>query len=99
MLVVAITALVLGVPLAISTWQLVEDFTRADLITRLEQVSRNLAGEEHPDEARLAAVELAVPAGGQLRLEQPGSPTVRIGGDPGSDAVSETEIFGNGGTM
>ena len=43
LLVVAITALVLGGPLVITTWQLVEDFTRADLTSRLEQLQRESA--------------------------------------------------------
>ena len=33
-MVVTITALVLGVPLAITTWRLMEDFSRADLLDR-----------------------------------------------------------------
>ena len=44
LLVVTITALVLGVPLAITTWRLMEDFTRADLLDRLEQVATRLDG-------------------------------------------------------
>jgi DNA-binding response OmpR family regulator len=32
LLVVTITALVLGLPLAITTWRLMEDFTRAEIL-------------------------------------------------------------------
>ncbi len=42
LLVVALTALVLGGPLAITTWRLVEDFHRADLTSRLEQLGERL---------------------------------------------------------
>ena len=44
LLVVTITALVLGVPLAITTWRLMEDYSRADLLDRLEQVGTRLDG-------------------------------------------------------
>ena len=99
MLVVAITALVLGVPLAISTWQLVEDFTRADLISRLEQISRSLAGDDSSDPTGLARIELAVPTGARLVLEQPGSPSTTIGADPGPDPIVETQVYGAAGTI
>ena len=67
LLVVALTALVLGGPLAITTWQLVDDFDRAELTSRLEQVATRLEG---PGSAvDIAGLELAVPTGGRLTLE------------------------------
>ena len=42
LLTVALTALFLGGPLALATWQLVEDFTRAELTQRLEQVTETV---------------------------------------------------------
>ena len=42
LLVVTITALVLGAPLAVTTWRLVEDITRADLTALLERVEARL---------------------------------------------------------
>ncbi|MGH4016884.1 MAG: ATP-binding protein [Pseudonocardiaceae bacterium] len=42
LIVVAITGLMLGGPLAFASWRLVEDFTRSDLLTRLEQVVARL---------------------------------------------------------
>ncbi len=119
LLVVAITALVLGGPLVITTWQLVEDFTRADLTSRLEQVAARLArpalvdpgvGDPAgarapvnppigPDPIDAAAIELAVPLGGRLVVEQAGRPPLVVGADPGPDAVAETLPFGPGGTI
>lgn len=87
LLVVAITALVLGVPLAVSTWQLVEDFTRADLTARLEQVAAKLATAEGTGEEE---IELAVPPGGHLELIRAGQTVWEVGGDPGPDAVVES---------
>ena len=77
LLVVAITALVLGGPLAITTWQLVEDFTRDDLTSRLEQVAARLdgldaAGGIDPVQFDTRAIELAVPPRGRLVVEQGG---------------------------
>lgn len=96
LLVVALTALVLGGPLAITTWQLVDDFDRAELTSRLEQVATRLEG---PGEAvDVAGLELAVPRGGRLVLEQAGRPPLVIGAELGADAVTETLPLGSGGT-
>ena len=46
LLVVAITALVLGGPLAATTWQLVEDIARADLTSRLEVIAERLEDQD-----------------------------------------------------
>ena len=95
--VVAITALVLGGPLAVTTWQLVEDFARADLTSRLEQVAARLDGPQSVDEIDTAAIELAVPAGGQLTVEQAGKPTLVLGApDLGPDPVVEALPLGPG---
>lgn len=108
LLVVAITALVLGGPLAITTWQLVEDFTRADLTSRLDQVAARLDGPGSVDridpdpaaaEFDTAAIELAVPPGGRLVLAQAGARTRVIGVDVGADPVTETLPFGPGGMI
>ncbi|WP_300011401.1 HAMP domain-containing sensor histidine kinase [Pseudonocardia sp.] len=97
LLVVALTALVLGGPLAITTWQLVDDFDRAELTSRLEQVAARLEG---PDAVvDVAGLELAVPAGGRLVLEQEGREPLVIGVDVGPDPVAETLPFGPGGLI
>ena len=99
LLVVAITALVLGGPLAITTWRLVEDIHRADLTSRLEQVAARLDRPGGPDQIDTAAIELAVPRGGRLVLDQTGEPPRVIGADVGPQAVSETLPFGPGGSV
>jgi signal transduction histidine kinase len=94
--VVTITALVLGGPLAITTWQLVEDFTRADITSRLEQIATRVddTGAFDP-----SAIELAVPPGGRLVLEQAGRETIVIGADVGEDPVAERLPFAPGGLI
>lgn len=90
LLVVTITALVLGVPLAITTWRLMEDFSRADLLDRLEQVASRLDGPGSFDTVNQDALALAVPSGGRLTLEEDGRPVQSLGADVGSDPIAET---------
>ena len=97
LLVVTITALVLGGPLAITTWQLVKDLTNAELTGRLEQVATALGDPDAPIDA--SAVKLAVPAGGRLVVGRDGRATQVIGVDVGPDPVSVTLPFGQGGAL
>ncbi len=61
LLVVAITVTVLGGPLALTTWRLVEDFTHADLAGRLRQVVATLDTQLQSDRpVDLSAVAIAV---------------------------------------
>lgn len=99
LLVVAITALVLGGPLAITTWRLVEDFTRADLIARLDQVAARLDGPEAFGSIDDAELELAIPPRGTLVLESEGRPPRVLGSTPEPDAVTERLAFGPGGAI
>jgi signal transduction histidine kinase len=96
LLVVAITALVLGGPLAITTWRLVEDIHRADLLSRLEQVAARLDSAGALDRA---SVELAVPTGGRLVLQRTGEPDQVIGADVGDDPVAESLPFAPGDVL
>ncbi|HKR49781.1 MAG TPA: ATP-binding protein [Pseudonocardiaceae bacterium] len=100
LIVVAITGLVLGVPLAFACWWLVEDLTRADLLTRLEQVVSQLDDQSSltPRPADLRAVELALPPGGQLVVESPLIGRSVLGADPGPGAVVESLPLGQRGT-
>ena len=99
LLVVAITALVLGGPLAITTWQLVEDLHRAFLTTRLDQVAQRIEVPGKPGLIDTAAVELAVPPDGRLVVQEAGRPDVVIGVDVGQDPVSVRLPFGPGGSL
>ena len=97
--VVAVTALVLGGPLAITTWQLVEDFTRGDLVSRLEQVAGRLDEPVSAAELDEAAVELAIPPGGRMTVVEPGRPVRVLGADVGPDPVVEELPFGPDGVI
>jgi signal transduction histidine kinase len=97
LLVVTITALVLGAPLAVTTWRLVEDITRADLTALLERVEARLEAEGStiPD----SELQLAVPSNGRLVVQQPGLPERRIGVNVGENPVSQSLPFGIGGAI
>jgi signal transduction histidine kinase len=97
LLVAAITALVLGGPLAITTWRLVEDIHRADLLSRLEQVAARL--DTRGTQIDRASIELAVPTGGRLVLQRAGEPDQVIGVDVGDDPVSESLPFAPGDVL
>lgn len=100
LIVVLITGLVLGGPLAFASWRLVEDFTRADLLSRLEQVVARLDEQGPAAElgaaADLNAVELALPRGGQLSVDSPRNGRSVLGADPGPEAVVESLPLGQG---
>ncbi|MBN9097175.1 MULTISPECIES: HAMP domain-containing sensor histidine kinase [unclassified Pseudonocardia] len=98
LLVVTITALVLGGPLAITTWQLVKDLTTAELTGRLEVVATRLGS---PDASiDVPGVELAVPPGGRLLLLRDGQPTQAVGSTSvGEDPVFAFLPFGPGGVL
>lgn len=98
LLVVAITVTVLGGPLAVTTWRLVDDFTHADITTRLRQVVGTLDSQAVDDRpVDLSAARIAVPPGGSLVVRTPRGTSVL--GDPTADAVvSETLPFGLNGS-
>ncbi|GLZ49495.1 two-component sensor histidine kinase [Actinomycetospora sp. NBRC 106375] len=98
LIVVTITVAVLGGPLALTTWRLVEDFTRADINSRLRQVVATLDSQASVDRpVDLSAVGIAVPPGGSLVVRTPrGVSTLGVLA-PG-DTVSETLPFGLSGS-
>ncbi|MGH3871787.1 MAG: ATP-binding protein [Pseudonocardiaceae bacterium] len=98
LIVVAITGLVLGGPLAFACWQLVENLARTDLRTRLEQVVSRLDDQPAAPPVDLRAVEPAVPPGGQLVVDSPRIGQWVLGADPGPDAVVESLPLDQHGT-
>ena len=66
LLAVAVTAVVLGLPLGVTALKLVEDFTRADLSTRSQQIATSLDDQVAAHrEIDVESVLLAVPRGAQ----------------------------------
>ncbi len=98
LLVVAITALALGGPLVVATWQLVEDFTRAELTQRLEQLTESLEDSDGrvPDPA---SIELAIPANSRLVIDRVDREPQVFGVPDVPDPVVESLPFGPGGTI
>ncbi len=106
--VVLATTLLLGVPLVVTTRQLVEDITRTDLASRLDRVSADVVGQEGTDGRLVGPLDLdrlrlAVPADGRLVVTYPDADdvlrTATVGvGDVGS-AITEDLDLGRGGTL
>lgn len=100
LIVVTIMALVLGVPLAVATWRLVEDVFRANLTSTLEQLAGRLDDPGALAQLDASQVELAVPPGGRLDIEQNGRTLLAVGSDLApSMAVTETLPFAPGGLL
>ncbi|MDD7963811.1 ATP-binding protein [Actinomycetospora lemnae] len=98
LIVVTITVAVLGGPLALTTWRLVEDFTRADINSRLRQVVATLDSQVSAERAvDLSAVGIAVPPGGSLVVRTPRG-TSTLGELAPGPTVSETLPFGLSGS-
>lgn len=96
-LVVAITSMVLGIPLALLTWNFVEGNLHSDLSRRLKNIVEVL--DEQRGRASLEAVQIAIPANGQLTVRTPYLGTTTIGTDPGPGAVVETLPMGDQGSV
>jgi signal transduction histidine kinase len=103
LIAVAITGLVLGGPLAFASWRLVEHATRAYLLARLAQVVVQLddqrSGAPLDPSAGRGSIARALPPGGQLVVDSPGTGHSVIGADPGPGAVVESLALGQRGTV
>lgn len=103
LIVVSITVTVLGGPLAFTTWRLVEDFTHADIQTRLRQVvgtldTRISTGVTSPvGPVDLASVSVAIPPGGTLVVTTPRG-TSTAGEPEAGPMVTEMLPFGLSGS-
>ncbi|AEF42266.1 sensor histidine kinase [Hoyosella subflava] len=74
--VVVVVAMLLGVPLLLSAWRIVEEFTREDMKVRLDQMATEVLsqqGQEGLIQGRLDTepLRLVVPPGGRLEVIYP----------------------------
>ena len=98
MLVVAITVTVLGGPLVITAWRLVDDLAHADLTTRLRQVVATLDAQDTADRPpELRGVALLVPPGGSLVVTTPGGVST-VGRPAAGETVTESLPLGLDGS-
>jgi signal transduction histidine kinase len=98
LIAVAITALVLGGPLAFASWRLVDHTARAELQGQLAQLAPRLEALNLPAlPADFGSVARAIPPGAQLVVDSPRMPRVVIGPDPGAGAVVASLTFGQRG--
>ncbi|WP_243792098.1 ATP-binding protein [Saccharopolyspora gloriosae] len=99
LLAVAVTAVVLGLPLGVTALKLVEDFTRADLSTRSQQIATSLdeqVASRHPIDVE--SVLLAVPRDARLMVRTKDHEYV-YGSDPGASPLTESVPMVQSGTV
>lgn len=90
LLAVAITACALGIPLGFAAFQVVESLTREDLAARVQQIAATLDDElAAGHQLDLSKVQLAVPSGGRLIVQLPGTREQTYGPELTGDTVSE----------
>ena len=97
LIAVAVTAVVLGGPLAAASWHLVEQATRAELSAQLAQMMARLPEHEPAASAAppapatppvdLRSLERMLPSGAQLIVDSPRTGHLVLGTDPGSGAL------------
>ncbi|MEB3368138.1 ATP-binding protein [Saccharopolyspora mangrovi] len=99
LLAVAVTTVVLGLPLGFSALKLVQDLTGADLSTRAQQIATLLdeqVANQRPID--LNAVRLAVPKGARLVVRTQAHDYV-YGPDPGEDPLVQSVPMVQSGTV
>ncbi|MEU6131710.1 ATP-binding protein [Saccharopolyspora sp. NPDC047091] len=99
LLAVAVTAVVLGLPLGVTALKLVEDFTRTDLSTRSQQIATSLdeqVASRHPIDVE--SVLLAVPRDARLVVRTRDHEYV-YGTDPGKSPLTESVPMVQSGTV
>ena len=107
LLVVALTALLLGAPLVLTTWRLVEDITRAEVVNSLERVVAEIEAQESadgriPDQLDTSRLALAIPATARLTVTYPagqGVPEVTVGRQVSGASLTESLPLGPGGSV
>ncbi|PKW12589.1 ATP-binding protein [Saccharopolyspora spinosa] len=99
LLAVAVTAVVLGLPLGFTALKLVQDLTAGDLTTRAQQIAtlldEQIASQRSID---LNAARLAVPDGARLIVRTQAHDYV-YGPDPGQDPLVESVPMVQSGTV
>ncbi|WP_405489626.1 sensor histidine kinase [Nocardia sp. NBC_00511] len=103
-----LTTLVLGVPLAFTAWQWVEDITRNELRNRLHSISEEVMRQETddglvPGELNIRSVQLLIPANGKLTIVYPtpqdNARNIDIGEKIVHDPLVESYSMGASGSL
>jgi signal transduction histidine kinase len=99
LLVVAVTAIVLGLPLGFTALKVIEDGTRFELWTRAQQIATSLDDQiTTHGTIDIDAVRIAVPPNAQLVVHA-GGKTYVSGRDPGEATLEETVPMVQNGTI
>ncbi|MBL1074958.1 HAMP domain-containing histidine kinase [Nocardia sp. 2] len=103
-----LTTLVLGVPLAFTAWQWVEDISRNELRNRLDRIAVEVVAQERGDGLVHGALDLRsvrplIPAGGRLTIVYPtpqdNASRLDIGAESVTDPLVESLAMGTSGSL
>lgn len=103
-----LTTLVLGVPLAFTAWQWVEDISRNELRNRLDRIAVEVVAQERDDGLVHGALDLRsvrplIPAGGRLTIVYPtpqdNASRVDVGTEAVTDPLAESLAMGISGSL
>lgn len=90
LLAVLVTAAVLGIPLGVTAWRLVENLNRESLAERARSIAATIDTQvANGDEIDLEQFRVGVPHGGFLEVRVDGLMEKHLGVDPGPDPVVE----------
>ncbi|MEV6071713.1 HAMP domain-containing sensor histidine kinase [Nocardia sp. NPDC052001] len=103
-----LTTLVLGVPLAFTAWQWVEDISRNELRNRLDRIAVEVVAQERDDglvhgELDLRSVRPLIPPDGRLTIVYPtpqdNASRIDVGADQVRDPLAESLAMGTSGSL
>ncbi|QLY32063.1 sensor histidine kinase [Nocardia huaxiensis] len=103
-----LTTLVLGVPLAFTAWQWVEDISRNELRNRLDRIAVEVVAQERGDglvhgDLDLRSVRPLVPSGGRLTIVYPtpqdNASRIDVGAEAVTDPLVESLAMGTSGSL
>ncbi len=100
LLAVLVTAAVLGIPLGITAWRLVENLNRESLAERARNIAATVDTQvANGQEIDIEQFRVGVPDGGALIVRTDGLNEKRLGTDPGPDPVIESVPTARDGTV
>lgn len=100
LLAVLVTAAVLGIPLGVTAWRLVENLNRESLAERARNIAATVDTQvANGQEVDIDQFRVGVPHGGLLTIRGDGIPEKQLGLNPGPDPVVESAPTARRGTV
>ncbi|MFD2490269.1 ATP-binding protein [Amycolatopsis jiangsuensis] len=100
LLAVLVTAAVLGIPLGVTAWRLVENLNRESLAERARNIAATVDTQvANGQDVDIGQFRVGVPRGGLLTVRGEGMPEKHLGLNPGPDPVVESAPTARRGTV